>query len=184
MAPCSRTAARLTPSFLRPRCSGPCAGIGGTRGWYGSKALWAIRGAIDKLFGGVGLRRGRRHPDDIQVGEALDFWRVDAIEPDLFRLRAEMKVPGDAWLEWETNTLDDGRTEVVQRARFVPCGLWGRAYWIVLVPFHRAIFPRMLRRIVAAAERSPTSTGAPDERTAGLAPPPLREPGFAPSADG
>jgi hypothetical protein len=126
-------------------------GIGGERGWYGFGPLWAIRGFVDKLFGGVGLRRGRRHPDDIDEGEALDFWRVDTVEPDMFRLSAEMKLPGEAWLEWTTDVVD-GSTEVTQRARYVPKGLFGRAYWAVLIPFHVAIFPIMLRRIVRAAE--------------------------------
>jgi uncharacterized protein YbjT (DUF2867 family) len=126
-------------------------GIGGDRGWYGFGPLWAIRGAIDQLVGGVGLRRGRRHPDEIFVGEALDFWRADRIEPDLFRLRAEMKLPGDGWLEWST-TGTDGGTSVDQRARFVPRGIGGRLYWWPLWPVHALLFPLMLRRIVRAAE--------------------------------
>ena len=125
-------------------------GIGGERGWYGFGPLWAARGALDKLVGGVGLRRGRRHPDDIMVGEALDFWRVDAVEDDLFRLHAEMKVPGDAWLEWRTESSPHG-TVVTQRARYVPRGIFGRLYWWVLVPFHAVIFPAMLRRMMRAA---------------------------------
>ena len=126
-------------------------GVGGERGWYGFGPLWAVRGVVDKVFGGVGLRRGRRHPDDIAVGEALDFWRVDALDDDLFRLHAEMKVPGDAWLEWRTAPAPDGvATIVTQRARFVPRGIVGRAYWWVLVPFHSFIFPVMLRRMMRA----------------------------------
>ncbi len=125
-------------------------GVGGERGWYGFGPLWAVRGALDKLVGGVGLRRGRRHPDDIMVGEALDFWRVDAVDDDLFRLHAEMKVPGDAWLEWRTSPAAGG-TEVTQRARFVPRGIFGRLYWWVLVPVHAVIFPAMLRRMMRAA---------------------------------
>jgi uncharacterized protein YbjT (DUF2867 family) len=124
-------------------------GVGGDRGWYGFGPLWAIRGALDKAVGGVGLRRGRRHPDDIAVGEALDFWRVDAIDDNLFRLRAEMKLPGDAWLEWRTEA-DGESTRVVQRARFVPRGIFGRLYWWSLVPFHGVIFPIMLRRMMRA----------------------------------
>ena len=142
-------------------------GIGGERGWYGFAFLWAIRGVLDKIVGGVGLRRGRRHPDEIAVGEALDFWRVDAIEPDLFRLRAEMKVPGEAWLEWRTSRDADGenedegadsdpvgtgRTRIEQRARYVPKGLFGRLYWWPLWPIHAVLFPVMLRRIGRAAE--------------------------------
>lgn len=127
-------------------------GIGGDRGWFGFGGLWRLRGVGDKLVGGVGLRRGRRHPDDIGVGEALDFWRVAAADDDLFRLHAEMKMPGDAWLEWETSAGPDGTTELVQRARYVPRGVLGRAYWWVILPFHWLIFPAMIRRIAGAAE--------------------------------
>ncbi len=126
-------------------------GIGGRRGWYGFGPLWALRGVMDKLVGGAGLRRGRRHPDEITVGEALDFWRVDTIDSNVFRLKAEMRLPGEAWLEWNTTTLDDGRTQLVQRARFVPRGIAGRAYWWALWPFHAAIFPVMVRRLGNAA---------------------------------
>lgn len=122
-------------------------GIGGERGWFGFRPLWAIRGLLDKLVGGAGLRRGRRHPDDITVGEALDFWRVVAADEHLFRLHAEMRLPGDAWLEWVTEPLDGGRTRLTQRARFVPRGIFGRAYWWAMWPFHLAIFPIMARRI-------------------------------------
>jgi len=125
-------------------------GLGGDRGWYGFEPLWMIRGAMDKVVGGVGLRRGRRHPDEIAIGEALDFWRVDTIEDDLFRLHAEMKLPGDAWLEWRTTEVAPGRTHLVQRARYVPRGIFGRLYWWAVVPFHTFIFPVMLRRIAAA----------------------------------
>jgi uncharacterized protein YbjT (DUF2867 family) len=128
-------------------------GIGGRRGWYGFGLLWELRGLADKTVGGVGLRRGRRHPDHITVGEALDFWRVDALDDRLFRLRAEMKLPGEAWLEWSADSTG-GTTTVVQRARFVPTGLWGRAYWYGLFPFHGVIFPRLLARLVEAAERA------------------------------
>lgn len=126
-------------------------GIGGERGWFGFRPLWAIRGLLDKLVGGAGLRRGRRHPDDITVGEALDFWRVVAADEHLFRLHAEMRLPGDAWLEWVTEPLDGGRTRLTQRARFVPRGIFGRAYWWAMWPFHVAIFPIMARRIGNAA---------------------------------
>ena len=127
-------------------------GVGGKQGWYGFGPLWAVRGLIDKAFGGAGLRRGRRHPDEIGVGEALDFWRVDELDDAVFRLRAEMKLPGDAWLEW--TTLPHGRrTQLVQRARYVPRGLWGRAYWWALVPVHKVMFPVMIRRIAEAAEQ-------------------------------
>ncbi|MEO6654403.1 MAG: SDR family oxidoreductase [Ilumatobacteraceae bacterium] len=127
-------------------------GIGGERGWYGWGVLWTIRGLLDQLFGGVGLHRGRLHPDDIAPGDHIDFWRVDVVDDHLFRLRGEMKLPGTAWLEWATTERGTG-TEVVQRARYAPRGLLGRLYWFTMSPFHSVIFPLMLRRIVAAAEQ-------------------------------
>ncbi len=130
------------------------SGIGGERGWYVTPLLWGVRGWIDKLVGGVGMRRGRRHPDRLWVGDALDFWRVEAVEPDrLLRLRAEMKLPGRAWLEWRVEP-EDGGTRLSQRAMFYPRGLTGRAYWYTLIPFHALIFARMARRIAAAAEQA------------------------------
>lgn len=130
-------------------------GIGGERGWYVTPLLWSARGVMDKLVGGVGMRRGRRHPDRMGVGDAVDFWRVEAVEPpSLIRLRAEMRLPGEAWLEWRIDT-DDGRTRVRQRALFHPRGLLGRLYWYALVPFHVLIFKRMCHKIVAAAGPAP-----------------------------
>ena len=133
------------------------SGIGGARGWYAANPLWALRGWFDKLIGGVGMRRGRRHPDELRVGDALDFFRVEAHEPPhLLRLRAEMKVPGRAWLEWRvTNTPDHG-VNLHQLARFHPRGLAGRLYWWVLLPIHKVIWTRMARRLAAAAERAPS----------------------------
>ncbi|MEJ7801591.1 MAG: DUF2867 domain-containing protein, partial [Ilumatobacter sp.] len=133
--------------------------IGGERGWYGWGVLWTIRGLIDQLFGGVGLRRGRIDPDDIAPGDHIDFWRVEAVDDHLFRLRGEMKLPGTAWLEWATIE-HNGGTDVVQRARYAPRGLLGRLYWFAMSPFHTVIFPLMLRRIVTAAERVEPSTGS------------------------
>lgn len=131
------------------------SGIGGDRGWYASDWLWEIRGLMDRAVGGIGLRRGRRHPDQLRLGDALDFWRVDAYEPpDLLRLRAEMRLPGRAWLEWRITPGD--RTTLEQRALYHPHGLWGRAYWYSLLPFHAVIFGRLARALVAVAEkRSP-----------------------------
>lgn len=131
------------------------SGIGGERGWYVANWLWTLRGWIDKLIGGVGMRRGRRHPDNLRVGDALDFFRVEAYDPPtLLRLRAEMKVPGDAWLEW-TITTDDGRrtTTLCQLARFHPRGIAGRLYWWGLLPVHRVIWRRLARRLAAPARR-------------------------------
>ena len=98
------------------------------------------------------MRRGRRHPDELRVGDALDFFRVEDIDaPHLLRLRAEMKVPGDAWLEWRIDA-DDRGTRLCQRARFHPRGVAGRAYWWVLLPIHRVMWRLLARRLVAAAE--------------------------------
>ena len=111
------------------------AGIGGRRGWFYANWAWELRGLADRLIGGVGLRRGRRHPDDLRVGDALDFWRVEAVEaPRLLRLRAEMKVPGLAWLQFETQPQPDGRTRLVQTAFFASKGLFGLLYWYALYP--------------------------------------------------
>ncbi|MDJ0769628.1 MAG: SDR family oxidoreductase [Ilumatobacter sp.] len=131
-------------------------GVGGERGWYVGKPLWALRGWIDKLVGGVGMRRGRRHPDELRVGDALDFFRVEAFEPPhLLRLRAEMKVPGAAWLEWRVSTDDaTGRTVLRQLARFHPRGIAGRLYWWVLLPPHAVIWRQLARRLVGAAQAS------------------------------
>ena len=126
-------------------------GIGGERGWYSNPLLWAIRGWADKLVGGVGLRRGRRHRDRLVVGDAVDFWRVEAIEPgSLLRLRAEMKVPGLAWLEMRVAPDGDG-SRYDQRAIFFPLGLAGRLYWLAVLPFHGFIFAGMVNSITAAA---------------------------------
>ena len=114
--------------------------------------LWNLRGWVDKLIGGVGIRRGRRHPDNLWVGDAVDFWRVEAVEPDaLLRLRAEMKLPGEAWIQWKI-TPDGAGSNLAQEAIFYPRGLLGRLYWYALVPFHGVIFAQMARRIAAAAE--------------------------------
>ena len=129
-----------------------CA-VGGKQGWYGSDVLWSIRGLIDTLFGGVGMRRGRLHPYHLAVGDPLDFWRVEAIEHDrLLRLRAEMRLPGDAWLEWHIEP-HEGGVKLVQIARFHPLGLFGRLYWFSVAPFHRFVFPSLVAGIARDAER-------------------------------
>jgi uncharacterized protein YbjT (DUF2867 family) len=127
-------------------------GLGGERGWLYLNWTWRIRGWMDKLVGGVGLRRGRRHPDELRVGESLDFWRVEAIEPDrLLRLRAEMKVPGKAWLEFLSLPQEDGRTLLTQTAYFASRGLAGFLYWYLLYPIHGFIFSGMIRKIADRA---------------------------------
>ncbi|MCX4767482.1 SDR family oxidoreductase [Streptomyces sp. NBC_01275] len=127
-------------------------GIGGDNGWYSLPLAWAVRGWLDRLAGGVGLRRGRRDPDRLRVGDSLDFWRVEEIEPGrLLRLRAEMRLPGLAWLEMYAETDDAGRTRFRQRALFHPRGLLGHAYWWSVSPFHAVVFGGMARNIARAA---------------------------------
>ncbi len=126
--------------------------IGGGRGYHTPRWMWVIRGLMDKLVGGIGLSRGRRHPVLLGVGEVVDFWRVEALErPHLLRLKAEMKIPGEAWLEFRIEPHGTG-SRLLQRARFHPRGLWGRLYWGVLLPFHGLIFPRMARELAREAE--------------------------------
>jgi hypothetical protein len=126
--------------------------LGGRRGWRAWNGAWWLRGAIDRILGGPGLRRGRRHPAKLFAGEALDFWRVEAIEPGrMLRLRAEMKVPGEAWLQWEA-TAEGERTRLVQTALFIPRGLWGALYWYALYPLHALIFSDLARAIARDAE--------------------------------
>ncbi|MEV0676941.1 SDR family oxidoreductase [Actinosynnema sp. NPDC050436] len=127
--------------------------IGGENGWYSFPLAWAVRGWLDRLAGGVGLRRGRRDPRHLHVGEALDWWRVEEIERGrLLRLRAEMRVPGLAWLELQV--VDDGRGGATyrQRAVFVPHGLAGHLYWWTVWPFHGLVFGGMVRNITSEAE--------------------------------
>ncbi len=122
--------------------------IGGSTGWYFGNPLWKIRGGIDRLAGGVGLSRGRRHSRVIHTGDALDFWRVlEVEEPHRLLLLAEMKMPGEAVLEFRLTSLGEGRTELTQVARFLPRGLLGILYWYALYPFHAWIFEGMLRNI-------------------------------------
>ena len=147
-------------------------GLGGRRGWYSPLLLWRVRGWLDALVGGIGMRRGRRHPDHLAVGEPVDFWRVELLErPSRLRLHAEMKLPGEAWLDFRVTPRPDGGCRLAQHARFAPRGLWGRVYWYVMLPFHGLIFPRMARAIVAAAEErnrgaAPDPVTAVDERDA------------------
>lgn len=128
------------------------AGIGGKRGWFYMNWAWEIRGLMDKLIGGVGLRRGRRDPDELRVGDALDFWRVEAVEPNsLLRLRAEMIVPGQAWLVFQVKQRDDGQALLSQTAFFAPKGLLGWVYWYALYPIHKFIFSGLIDQIKARA---------------------------------
>ena len=128
-------------------------GIGGGHGWYSWRLGWWARGVIDRIFGGPGLRRGRRDPDDLSVGDALDWWRVEDIQDNhRLRLRAEMRLPGLAWLELIVEADDAGRTLFRERALFHPRGLAGHLYWKMISPFHGLVFGAMQRNIARAAE--------------------------------
>lgn len=129
-------------------------GLGGRRGWLFMNWAWRIRGFLDALIGGVGLRRGRRDPDEARIGDALDFWRVEAVEPGrLMRLRAEMRVPGEAWLQFHVEPEGSGRSLLTQTAFFAPKGLFGWVYWYALYPVHRMIFSGLVERIARRAEQ-------------------------------
>lgn len=156
---------RLVDSRARTVDVGPDAAfapirrIGGTTGWYAYDWLWRIRGFLDLLVGGVGVRRGRPDPEDLRVGDALDFWRVEAYEPGrLLRLHAEMKLPGRAWLEFEVLETERGTT-IRQTALYDPVGLFGLAYWYLIYPLHHVVFSGMLDNIARAAviEQSKTT---------------------------
>lgn len=132
----------------------PIRRIGGRTGWYYGNWLWSLRGFLDLLIGGVGVRRGRRDPNNLHVGEPLDFWRVEVFEPNhRLRLKAEMKLPGRAWLEFEVNPCEQGST-IRQTAIFDPLGLAGLLYWYGIYPLHQFVFAGMLRNLARAAESS------------------------------
>ncbi len=132
--------------------------IGGSQGWYYADRLWTMRGAIDRALGGVGLRRGRRHPEEVSVGDAIDFWRVEEYTPDHIRLRAEMKVPGRAWLEFQIHETKKNGNSLIQTAYYEPRSFWGKLYWYVLIPIHYFVFRGMARGIVRWAEQHDAQT--------------------------
>ncbi|QBE47999.1 SDR family oxidoreductase [Leucobacter triazinivorans] len=141
--------------------------IGGATGWYSAPVLWALRGFLDRCLGGVGLQRGRRSRARLAAGDALDVWRVETLVPErLLRLRAEMRVPGEAWLELGVEPQGTGST-YRQRAVFFPRGLSGRLYWLAMLPFHGLIFSGMVNRIVtrSEAESAPEPRSQPDSAT-------------------
>ena len=141
---------------IHVKCSPECVfkvftSLGGKRGWLVWELAWSLRGILDLLVGGPGLRRGRRDPNELLPGEAVDFWRVEAVEaPNLLRLQAEMKVPGHAWLQWETAKEESG-TRLIQTALFAPRGLFGTLYWYLLYPLHTLIFTHLVRAIAKEA---------------------------------
>lgn len=134
--------------------------IGGDKGWYAANWLWRLRGWIDEMLGGVGLRRGRRDAETLIVGDSLDFWHVEELEPDKrLLLRAEMKLPGKAWLEFQVNRRDSAESLLTQTARFYPRGLPGLVYWYGIYPVHVIVFRRLAWAIGRRAEqRSQEST--------------------------
>lgn len=139
----------------------PIRRIGGENGWYKGSGLWAARGILDRLFGGPGLRRGRRDPHTLRPGDTVDFWRVEAYEPDrLLRLVAEMKMPGRAWLQFEVTEADSGGSTITQTAVFEPAGLLGLAYWYAIWPLHAYVFGGMLREIARTARRGSSAPRA------------------------
>jgi len=127
--------------------------IGGAAGWHYANWLWALRGWLDLLLGGVGMRRGRRDPARLRVGDTLDCWRVESVQPgQRLRLSGEMKLPGRAWLEFEVQP-DGSGARLRQTATFDPLGLWGLAYWYGVWPLHQIVFAGMLRGLARSAER-------------------------------
>ena len=128
--------------------------IGGDNGWYGADFLWYMRGVMDRMIGGVGLRRGRRDPIHLRVGDSLDFWRVESLIPgESLKLYAEMILPGKAWLEFRIKKLPNGQSEVTQEASYSPRGLGGQLYWYAVLPLHTFVFPTMIRNLIRSANR-------------------------------
>jgi hypothetical protein len=142
----------------------PIRRIGGDCGWYFSDGLWKLRGLFDLLIGGVGLRRGRRDPEQVHVGDTIDCWRVDAFEPNRqLRLMAEMRLPGRAWLEFEVEPTTNG-SRVRQTAVFDPVGLAGLAYWYLIYPLHQIVFAGMLHGIITAGRQGLNAYNHPGDR--------------------
>ncbi len=138
--------------------------LGGESGWLYLNWLWRIRGTMDRAVGGVGHRRGRRDPEHLRVGDAVDFWRVETVEPgSMIRLRAEMKLPGRGWLQFNVETTDTHESIVTQTAYFAPHGLLGYLYWYSLFILHKFIFDGMLDRVVARAEAMPAPEAPPED---------------------
>ena len=133
------------------------AGLGGNKGWLYMDWAWKLRGAVDRLLGGVGLRRGRRDPREVRVGDALDFYRVEEVKPgELLRLRAEMKFPGEAWMQFEAKSLDKTQSQLIQTVFFAPRGLMGLLYWYGLYPMHSLVFSGLNRELKKLTESNQT----------------------------
>lgn len=130
--------------------------VGGTYGWFSPRWIWRLRGWMDRVVGGPGLRAGRRHPKELRVGDTIDFWRVDILEsPKRLQLTAEMKLPGEGTLEFDLAPGDNHLlvTRLRQTAEFTPNGLWGKIYWMLLTPVHKYVFQRMISGIARVSER-------------------------------
>ncbi len=139
----------------------PIQRIGGDNGWYHADWIWDVRGALDLPFGGAGVRRGRRDPVHVVVGDTVDFWRVEEVQPGrLLRMRAEMALPGRAWLQYEVREVPSG-SMIHQTALFDPVGVLGRAYWYAMWPFHQYVFGGTLRSICRRAREEDPSRGEP-----------------------
>jgi hypothetical protein len=150
----------------------PIIKMGGDTGYYFGNILWRLRGWLDRFLGGIGFRAGRRHPLELRVGDALDFWRVLEVEPPhRLLLLAEMKLPGEAVLDFHLAPQGEGRVELKQTARFLPRGLGGIIYWYCLVPFHRWIYRGMLEAVAAvvgkAVVKGPEPCGHGTHKSAG-----------------
>jgi uncharacterized protein YbjT (DUF2867 family) len=153
----------ITVAVSSERAFAPIRRMGGRTGWYYGNWLWSVRGFLDLLVGGVGVRRGRRDSDNQHVGDPLDFWRVEVFEPNhRLRLQAEMKLPGRAWLEFEVNPFEQGST-IRQTAIFDPLGLAGLLYWYGIYPLHQFVFAGMLRNLARAAESSDRDSAPPHD---------------------
>lgn len=151
--------------------------LGGDKGWHVWKWAWGLRGVMDQIVGGPGLRRGRRHPQELLEGEAVDFWRVERLHrPRLLRLRAEMRVPGRAWLQFEADPIDENRTTLTQSALFEPKGLVGFLYWWSMYPIHLFIFSDMVRAVGRDAESIANRNKATPPRQLKPSNPPPTEP--------
>jgi uncharacterized protein YbjT (DUF2867 family) len=135
------------------------SGLGGKRGWLHAQGAWRLRGIADRLMGGVGLRRGRRHPQELRIGDAVDFWRVEALKPErLLRLRSEMKAPGPLWLQFEVRPQDAGKSLLTLTLFYAPKGLLGLFYWYLFYPLHIEVFSGLILKLAKRAEKHSDKT--------------------------
>lgn len=142
------------------------SGLGGQRGWLAFDWVWQLRAGIDGLIGGIGMRRGRPRPAQMTVGDAVDFWRVEALESNrLLRLYAEMILPGEGWLQFEVEDLQDGRCRLIQTASFIPTSFFGHCYWLALAPVHFVLYSTLIFRIAEIAERNHRTVSSSFDRS-------------------